>query len=117
MDYGKYIYSQTKQVAKQRARAKETELKEIRFGMKISEHDLNVKINKAKEFLERGDKVKITVQLRGREMMFRDKVNDIIEKVKAQLNANYEKPVERLGTRFSAILTKGKDGQSNQGNQ
>lgn len=113
MDYGKFIYNQEKQIAKQKAKTKDIEIKEIRFGMKISDHDLSVKINKAKKFFDLGDKVKVTVQLRGREMMFRDKVNQIIERFKNESGGTYEKPIERLGNRFFAILTKGKNETKN----
>lgn len=106
MDYGKYLYSQEKQVSKQRASAHGGELKEVRFGIKIGEHDLNVKIEKIKKFLEHGDKVKVTVILRGREMMFRDRVNGLMEKIKAQTDANFEKSVEKMGNRFFATLTR-----------
>lgn len=113
MDYGKYIYNQTKQIAKQRAKAKDIEIKEIRLSIKISEHDLDVKINQAKKFLDRGDKVKVTVQLKGREMMFRDKVNPLIEKVKKEIGAVSEKAPERMGSRFFVTLTKAKNESKN----
>jgi len=106
MDYGKYLYSKQKQVSKQKAKAHASELKEIRFGLKIDSHDLDVKIAKAKKFLERGDKVKVTIQLRGREMMFQDRVKDLIGKVCTETGATLEKSVERMGNRFSAIMTK-----------
>lgn len=106
MDYGKYLYNQTKQVAKQRARTKDVEIKEIRLGIKISEHDLQVKINQAKRFLADGDKVKITVQLRGREMMFSESVSALIKRIKDESGANFEKDIERMGTRFFATLKK-----------
>ena len=106
MDYGKYIYSQTKQIQKQKARARDIETKEIRFGLKISEHDLQVKINQAQRFLDSGDKVKITVQLRGREMMFRDQVDPLINRIKNETNANYEKTIERMGNRFFATIAR-----------
>lgn len=106
MDYGKYLYSQEKQVSKQRASSHGSELKEIRFGIKIGEHDLAVKITKIKKFLEHGDKVKITVILRGREMMFRDRVNVLMNKIKTETNANFEKNLEKMGNRFFVILVR-----------
>lgn len=106
MDYGKYLYSMQKQLAKQKAHAHNQELKEVRISIKIGIHDLEVKTNQMKKFLERGDKVKVTVQLKGREMMFRNKVPTFLEKIKADTNATLEKPLERLGNRFSVILVK-----------
>lgn len=113
MDYGKYVYSQEKQISKQKAKVKDVELKEIRMGIKISEHDMNVKINQAKKFLEIGDKVKLTIQLRGREMMFRDKVQPLLNKIISEAGGVLEKPTERLGTRFSVIITKAKNESKN----
>lgn len=104
MDYGKYQYMQGKQAAKQKAKAKEIEIKEIRLSIKISEHDLEVKIAQAKRFLDDGDKVKIAVQLKGREMMFANKVSALIERFKNETSGTYEKPIERMGTRFFATI-------------
>lgn len=108
MDYGKYLYSTEKQSAKQKAKSHSGELKEIRLGIKIGEHDLSTKIEKIRKFLDRGDKVKISIQLRGREMMFRAKADELIEKIKTEVVANYEKPVEKMGNRFFATLVKSK---------
>jgi translation initiation factor IF-3 len=113
MDYGKYIYNQTKQISKQRAKAHDVELKEVRLGIKISEHDLQVKIAQTKKFLEKGDKVKVTVQLKGREMMFRDKVEPLISRFKNEANADYEKSFEKMGNRFFVTLTKAKNESKN----
>ncbi len=108
MDYGKYLYSQQKQESKQKAHAHQTELKEVRLGIKIGDHDLEVKEGQIKKFLERGDRVKVSVQLRGREMMFRDKVPAFFEKIKTDTGASFEKDAERLGNRFSTVLIKSK---------
>lgn len=106
MDYGKFQYMQQKQDSKQKAKSKTSELKEIRMGIKIDQHDLAVKIAKIKKFLEKGDQVKVTVILKGREMMFKDKVEGLIEKIKSESQANLEKSLEKLGNRFSVILRK-----------
>ena len=79
----------------------------MRFSIKIGEHDLAVKINKIKQFLDRGDKVKITVQLKGREMMFRDRMATLMEKIKTETGGTFDKPVEKMGNRFFATLSKG----------
>ncbi len=112
MDYGKYLYAQEKQVAKQKAKAHGPELKEIRLSIKIDKHDLDFKTNQIKKFLSRGDKVKISIQLKGREMMFARKVPELIEKVKKDSDATLEKPLERMGNRFFVTLTKGKNSQA-----
>jgi translation initiation factor IF-3 len=113
MDYGKYLYNQGKQVAKQRAKTKDIEIKEIRLSIKISEHDLDVKINQAKRFLDAGDKVKISVQLKGREMMFREKVPKLIDRIKTETNGILEKPIDKMGSRFFAILGRAKNENQN----
>jgi len=70
MDYGKFKYMQSKR--EQEARKKQTliHVKEIKVRPKTDEHDLNVKIRRIKKFLEDGDKVKVTVRFRGREMSY-----------------------------------------------
>jgi translation initiation factor IF-3 len=108
LDYGKYLYNQEKQLAKQKAHAHTQELKEIRLSVKIDEHDLQVKINRIKEFLTRGDKVKIALQLKGREMLFANRVNDLLERVRKESNATFEKPVERMGNKFFVTFVKSK---------
>jgi translation initiation factor IF-3 len=85
VDWGKYNYQRTKQLQKSRSKAKPLDVKQMRFGLKISEHDLSVKLRKVEEFLEAGHKVKITVIYRGRELAHKelgfqlaDKVIDIL---------------------------------------
>ena len=72
VDWGKYNYQRTKQLKKNRAKAKPLEMKQMRLGLKISEHDLGVKMRKVSEFLEAGHKVKITVIYRGRELAHKE---------------------------------------------
>lgn len=72
IDWGKYNYQRTKQLQKNKRNAKALEMRQMRFGLKISEHDLGVKLNKVNEFLEAGHKVKITVFYRGRELAHKD---------------------------------------------
>lgn len=67
VDWGKYNYQKTKQQQKSKQNAKALEVKQMRFGLKISEHDLGVKLKKVTGFLEAGHKVKLTVFFRGRE--------------------------------------------------
>ncbi len=72
VDWGKYNYQRTKQAQKNKRNTKATELKQMRFGLKIGEHDLEVKLRKVTGFLEAGHKVKITIFYRGREMAHKD---------------------------------------------
>lgn len=72
VDWGKYNYQRTKQLQKQKRSSKASELKQMRFGLKIGDHDLDVKLKKVTAFLEDGHKVKITLFYRGREMAHKD---------------------------------------------
>lgn len=72
VDWGKYNYQRTKQLQKQKRNAKASELKQMRFGLKIGDHDLDVKLKKVTGFLDEGHKVKITIFYRGREMAHKD---------------------------------------------
>ena len=72
IDWGKYNYQKTKQQQKNRKPARASELKQIRMGLKISDHDLSIKMNKATKFLESGHKVKFTLMYRGREQAHKE---------------------------------------------
>lgn len=72
VDWGKFNYQRTKQLQKNKRGAKSLEVKQMRFGLKIGEHDLGVKTRKILGFLEVGHKVKIAIVYRGREMAHRD---------------------------------------------
>ena len=69
MDFGKWMYMQRKKEQKAKSHRHETELKEIRIRTpKIGDHDLEIKINRARDFLSRGDRVQFTLRFRGREL-------------------------------------------------
>ena len=104
MDYGKYRYAQKKQESKQKSKSKGPEIKEVRLSLKISSHDSAFKSRQAQKFLKEGNKVKITVKLLGREMMYHQKAHEMIDKFRQEIGAEYESPVERLGNQFSTIL-------------
>ncbi len=72
VDWGKYNYQRTKQLQKNRKTTKAAEMKQMRFGLKISPHDLSIKMNKVVKFLETGHKVKITLFYRGREQAHKE---------------------------------------------
>lgn len=68
MDYGKFRFEQSKKEKEAKKNQKIVDIKEIRFSPKIEEHDLNVKAKNAQKFLQDGDKVKVTIRFRGREV-------------------------------------------------
>ena len=87
IDWGKYQYQKMKEEAKNRkkAREKQSELKQMKIGLKISDNDLNIKIRKIKGFLEDGDKVKIIIIFRGREMTHKELGNELLDRVLKEL--------------------------------
>lgn len=72
VDWGKFNYQRTKQLQKNKRNAKALEVKQMRFGLKISDHDLGVKMKKVTDFLEAGHKVKLVIFYRGRELAHKD---------------------------------------------
>jgi len=83
VDWGKYNYQRTKQQQKNRKTSKSLEMKQIRFGLRIGQHDLEIKMNRAAKFLEAGHKVKITLVYRGREQAHKEIGFQIAERVVA----------------------------------
>ena len=83
IDWGKYQYQKMKEEAKNRkkAREKQSELKQMKIGLKISENDLNIKVRKMRTFLDDGDRVKIMIIFRGREMAHKEIGNELLDKV------------------------------------
>ncbi|OPJ55763.1 translation initiation factor IF-3 [Alkalithermobacter paradoxus] len=86
MDFGKYKYEQSKKEKESKKKQKVINVKEIRLRPVIEEHDLTTKGNQAKKFLEKGDKVKVVVRFRGRELGHKDigfqVVNKFLEMIK-----------------------------------
>ncbi|MCL2421687.1 MAG: translation initiation factor IF-3 [Defluviitaleaceae bacterium] len=86
MDYSKFRFDQQKKEKEARKRQRTVDVKELRLSPNIDTHDINVKVKKAIEFLSSGDKVKITIRFRGREMSHRDNaytiMHDFAEKVR-----------------------------------
>ncbi len=68
MDYNKFYYEQAKKDKEAKKKQKIISVKELRLSLTIEEHDINIKANNAKKFLKEGDKVKVSVRFRGREM-------------------------------------------------
>jgi len=81
LDYGKFKYQQEKKAKESKKKAHTIEVKEIRVGPKIGKHDLEVKKKHMTEFLESGNKVKISMRFRGREMAYTDLGKEILDKL------------------------------------
>ncbi len=85
MDYGKYKYSAQKKAAEARKKQKVVEIKEIKLRPMIDDHDYEVKMRAMQRFFEEGDKVKITLRYRGREMAHQEIGTKLLDKVKANV--------------------------------
>ncbi|NLL49990.1 MAG: translation initiation factor IF-3 [Eubacteriaceae bacterium] len=85
LDYGKFKYEQIKKEKESKKNQQVANLKEIRMSLRVEEHDLNIKARNARKFLEEGDKVKVSVRFRGREIAYAHKgvelLNRFTEKV------------------------------------
>jgi translation initiation factor IF-3 len=105
-DWGKYNYQRTKQQQKNRKSTKATEMKQIRFGLKIGEHDLDIKLNRALKFLEAGHKVKITIVYRGREQAHKEIGFQLAQRVTDWFNdaAVVDQPPQLAGRQLNFVI-------------
>ncbi len=106
VDWGKYQYQKMKEQQKNRRSNKATELKQMRFGLKIGANDLEIKLRKIRSFLSEGHKVKILIFFRGREMAHRELGYELIDRVMAQLEDEAileQKPV-MAGRNLSIVI-------------
>ena len=85
LDYGKFKYQEQKKAAEARKKQKIVEIKEIKLRPGIDDHDYDVKMKSIKRFFEEGDKVKVTLRFRGREMAHQSLGMDVLRRVKADL--------------------------------
>ncbi len=81
MDLGKFKYEQQKRAAEARKKQKIIEVKEVKFRPNIDTHDYDVKMRNVFKFLEEGDKVKVTLRFRGREMAHQELGRDLLQRV------------------------------------
>jgi translation initiation factor IF-3 len=84
LDYGKYRFLEQKKAAEARKKQKTVEVKEIKLRPGIDKHDYDVKMKAVQRFFEEGDKVKVTLRFRGREMAHQDIGYRLLERVKAE---------------------------------
>ncbi|HEU0198355.1 MAG TPA: translation initiation factor IF-3 [Nevskiaceae bacterium] len=86
MDYGKFIYQRDKQQQAARKKQKQVQIKEVKFRPSTDEADFQTKLRNATRFLEEGNKVKVTIRYRGREMRHQDRGFELIDRIKAALD-------------------------------
>jgi len=110
VNWGKYNYQRTKQQQKNRKSVKATELKQMRFGLKIGEHDLTIKLNKVEKFLDGGHKVKLSIIYRGREQAHKELGFKLAEKVIADFGDKIvvDQPPVLAGRQLSFVIRNSK---------
>lgn len=106
VDWGKYQYQKMKEAQKNRRSNKASELKQMRFGLKIGSGDLDIKLRKIREFLNDGHKVRIQVFYRGREMAHKELGFVLIQKIAGLLenDAVFEHEPQLAGRNLSVVI-------------
>lgn len=106
VNWGKYQYQKMKDQQRNRKLAKASDLKQMRFGLKIGQGDLEVKLRKVRKFLEEGHKVRIQVIYKGREMAHKEIGYELIEKITALLEevAIVEQKPQMAGRNLSVVI-------------
>ena len=106
IDYGKYKYEQARKEKEAKKKQKTVEVKEVRLSPNIDTNDLNTKINNAKKFISKGNKVKVTLRFRGREMAHMHNSKYILDDFAEKLAdiAVVEKPAKMEGRAMSMVL-------------
>lgn len=106
VDWGKYQYQKMKEAQKNRRSNKQGELKQMRFGMKIGQGDLDIKLRKVREFLAEGHKVRIQIFFRGRENAHRELGYDMINRIGGLLEdvATFEHQPQMAGRNLSVVI-------------
>jgi translation initiation factor IF-3 len=111
VDYGKYKYDMMRKEKEARKKQRTVEVKEIRLSPNIDTNDLNTKINAARKFLTKGDKVKVTLRFRGREMAHMNSSKHILDDFAEALAevAVVEKPAKVEGRSMAMFLAEKKN--------
>lgn len=106
MNYGKFLFEQKKKVQAQRKNQHKTQLKEIKFRPGTEDGDYQVKLRNLKKFLENGDKAKVTIRFRGREMAHRELGDKLLQRLAVDLApfANVEQDAKREGRQMFMVF-------------
>jgi len=88
----------------QKKKAKSSQIKEIRLSPNTGNHDINTRVKKAKKFIDDGDKIRVTVVMKGRENIYSQKAFEIIEKFAELVGRDIEKPIQKMGNRVIGNL-------------
>ncbi len=110
IDYSKLKYQEEKERKKEKANKKKVEIKGIRLSLRISEHDLLVKVKQAEKFILQEDKVKVEITLKGREHQHKSLASEVIKKFIFELNKTIEtiieQPINIQGGKITALIAK-----------
>jgi len=110
IDSSSFKYQKEKEAKKQRAAAKEVEIKGIRISLRIGENDMNVRLKQAKSFLEKGQKLRIEMILRGREKAHYERALEVFDtfltKLRTDFDIRVESPVKNAGGRLQTIVSR-----------
>lgn len=108
VDWGKFQYDKLKQQQKAKKKQRSQELKQVRFGLKIGQHDIDVKSKKIQEFLERGSKVRLVAFFRGREITHPELGHQLLEKVVQGLGVEVavDQPPQLTGKQLGMVIRK-----------
>ena len=107
IDYGKYRYELARKEKEAKKKKKTIEIKEVRLSPNIDVNDLNTKVNSAKKFISKGNKVKVSLRFRGREMAHMQASRHILEDFAKELEdvAVIDKPIKQEGRSVTMFLT------------
>lgn len=109
MNYGKYLFELSKKQSEQKKKQKQTHVKEVKFRPGTDVGDYQIKLRKIQGFLDRGDKVKVSLRFRGREMQHRELGLELLDRVKKDLeNIVVEQEPKLEGRQITMVVTKGK---------
>ena len=108
IDYSKFLYYLSKKKKEEKKNTKTSQTKQLRFGPFIGEHDLEIKLKKAREFLEDGDKVKFAVKFAGRQITKKELGEQVLNRILADLDevAKQEREMRMEGRQLVVIVTK-----------
>ncbi len=113
MDFGKFMFEQAKKQQAAKKNQKKVQLKEVKFRPNTEEADFQVKLRNLRKFISQGNKVKVTIQFRGRELAHRDIGSDMLDRLENELQDEVivEQRPEKMEGRFMIMLLAPKSGK------
>ncbi len=110
LDYGQFRYQVEKKMQQQKAKQKKIDIKEVRLSIRIGDHDFNTRVDQGNKFLLKGNKLKITVTIKGRERQHPEKAEETLDRYLKNLEALngapfvIEEPLTKMNGRFSITV-------------